>query len=808
MKRHCLLFALLAFITPLHTKAVQHPTIASITVSGNNRIKAETILHRFAYHQDGPFDKRVSKKAIESLYSLGDFSHITIEEEPLEGDDAKVNLFVTVTERPLVSKVHFEGNKVLSDEKLTEITGLTKQTAVDDAKAAYLASKIIAEYKEHDYHHAVVKATLTKHDENNTASLTFVIDEDVATQIHHVSFNGNKAIPGRTIRKYLENSERWLLGALTGAGKYNPQALEIDKERIRMVYAEQGYFTARVTSTDLSFSDDKRALSITFTVNEGPQYTVGSIEIAPDEEVPHRFVRQALTLQPGDLYKQSELHKIMETIKKMYGDYGYIDAYVAPQVIPNEEDNTLAITFHVEKGKKFKLNKLIISGNDITKDHVIRRKIVLEEGALVTQAAMDISKRNVEYLSYFEREGISWKRHRLDSDYINLELNVKEAPTREFTMGLDYGANTNDPNGGLKGAVTTTLRNMMGQGWDTGFVLKGSKSNLSDFSIFVADPHLFNSNISGSINLLYSQAHYDQWHFLHPTPQENTIGVTSRIGMMLPTADRSTSLQLESGMMNISNNAYNKSTGESQYQFKKAHLSDQPRLQTLIDQKLRAGTLYWVGGDIVKDTRNHTTYPSDGYKLSLSTKFSPPLFNSAFSFFKITGDASWYTPLIGSDTLVLGLHAFGGLVGQIGLSDQSKSLIPYRELFHLGGQNSIRGFNWGQAAPSWDYANPLGGTKAVQLNAELIFPFLNNHSMKVHLFYDAGCAWDTPKTDIIRSSMDHIKADKFNMRHTIGIGLNITQPQPLKISFGYKLDRNTKIGETSGEFHIGMNTAF
>jgi outer membrane protein assembly factor BamA len=80
--------------------------------------------------------------------------------------------------------------------------------------------------------------------------------------------------------------------------------------------------------------------------------------------------------------------------------------------------------------------------------------------------------------------------------------------------------------------------------------------------------------------------------------------------------------------------------------------------------------------------------------------------------------------------------------------------------------------------------------------------------MKVHMFYDAGCAWDTPRTSILNQYASSIKSDSFNMRHTIGIGLNITQPQPLKLSFGYKLDRNALIGETPHEFHIGMNTAF
>jgi len=215
-----------------------------------------------------------------------------------------------------------------------------------------------------------------------------------------------------------------------------------------------------------------------------------------------------------------------------------------------------------------------------------------------------------------------------------------------------------------------------------------------------------------------------------------------------------------------------------------------------------------VGLDIIKDTRNHPVYPNDGYHLAFTNKCALPGINKTFAFYKSTMEASWYTPLIGYDTLVMGLHGKVGFVEQIGLGQSTYSKIPYRELFHIGGMETVRGFNPSQAGPSWEYANPLGGKKMVQMNAELIFPFMSNRNMRVHLFYDCGCAWDTAKTPIIRDNMDRIKNDTFHLRHTIGVGINILQPQPIKVSFGYKIDRNKRIGESPHEFHIGMNSAF
>jgi len=783
-----------------------HPTINSITITGNTVIPEATVLHRLPYRTGGIFDQEQSRKAIESLYSLGAFEQIIIEKEVRA--DGSVDLFFTITEKPTLATITFVGNKKLSTKKLEEVINSKNIHAINQESADLLAVKIKKEYKTNDYHDAQVIAHITVDPLNKQrASVTFTIQENNKSLIRTINFIGNTIIPSRTLRAFIQNREQWLFGFLNGAGKFDPAGLEIDKQRIRALYADKGHYAAQVTNAEIKHTQKGTAIDILFTVNEGPCFTIKEIDIAPDPEVPHRFVRRLLTLQPGDTYKQSEVHKMMESIKKIYGEHGFIDAYVSPQIIPDTKTNTIAITFHVEKGTKWKLNRVIISGNESTRDNVIRRQVVLDEGQLITSTAMDVSKRNVEYLGYFDRESVNWKTHRLGGDLLDLELNVKEVPTREFNMGMDFGASQQDPNAGIKGFLSTDLRNMFGQGWDTGFVVKGTKSNLSQFSFHVSDPFLRN-NLSGQFNVNYNKTVYDHWKWVVPAPAEEVVSMVGRLGTRLPTPDRRTNLYVETGIEHITNNAFDSKTKKSKLNIRGADVRDHARLGTLLEQKLQAGTLHWVGMDIIKDTRSHPVYPNDGYRIAFANKCALPGINQTFSFTKSSIDASWYTALIGYDSLVLGLHGYAGIVEQIGLGTREHCAIPYRELFHMGGQNSIRGFNYSQVGPSWDYANPLGGKKAVQMNAELIFPFLSNYNMKIHLFYDAGCAWDTPKTAVIQDNASHIKSDNFNIRHTIGIGLNIVSPQPMKISFGYKLDRNKKIGESPSEFHIGMNTAF
>ena len=225
-------------------------------------------------------------------------------------------------------------------------------------------------------------------------------------------------------------------------------------------------------------------------------------------------------------------------------------------------------------------------------------------------------------------------------------------------------------------------------------------------------------------------------------------------------------------------------------------------MQPIVDRTFQAGTLKWFGLDLVKDTRNHQVYPSAGFKTSLSSRLAPPGLNNQFSFFKWELEGSYYRALINDDSLVLCLHGRGGRINKL-----SETLpVPYKELFHMGGQSTVRGFVWGGIGPAWITGDPLGGRNAIQLNTELIFPLIPDYSMKAHLFYDAGAGWNTPKEGI--PFRQGIKRDKFNLRHTVGFGLNLMKPVPAKIDWGFKLDRKKHEKESPSEFHLSMNYAW
>ena len=255
--------------------------------------------------------------------------------------------------------------------------------------------------------------------------------------------------------------------------------------------------------------------------------------------------------------------------------------------------------------------------------------------------------------------------------------------------------------------------NFLGRGWDIGLQLEANFHKARKASLYFRDPHILDSNVSLMVNGYIKQEEYSQWSSLSSMPIEKTYGGSTGVGFMIPWLASRTEMSVELGAEYIENN-----TNE----LKQSVLgSDKDQLKSIVDRSFQSGDNIWIAANIIKDTRNHRVYPSHGYRALLGMKTAPGGFNNEFSYLKTELEWSWYTPLIGEDWLVLMLHAKGGIVHSV----SKDKTVPYKELFHMGGQDTVRGFSWSGIGPAWkNGSDPLGGRKAIQFNAELIFPLI------------------------------------------------------------------------------------
>jgi outer membrane protein insertion porin family len=231
--------------------------------------------------------------------------------------------------------------------------------------------------------------------------------------------------------------------------------------------------------------------------------------------------------------------------------------------------------------------------------------------------------------------------------------------------------------------------------------------------------------------------------------------------------------------------------------------------QIVLDRRFQDGTLVSLSNSCIQDYRNHPQYPSRGYLWAVNAKLAVPYKDCSFGFFKVEIDTHWYTPLINEYDLIFHLRAHLGFIKQIG-----NHTIPYRELFLIGGPATVRGFNFGQISPQIalvgaqkNLIDPIGGKKAFYLTAELLFPILPDRSIMGVIFYDGGSGWDTPNACEIPKNLP-LRNNNFSYRHAIGFGIRMTNPTPVVIDWGFKLDRRKRSGESASEMHFTASRDF
>jgi outer membrane protein insertion porin family len=772
------------------------PTIKKITVEGNKHVKTEAIVKRLPYKVGEAFDPEKSAQTIKNLYGLGNFRQIKIEREDI--GEKEVNVYVVVDERKLLEGIEFKGNTKIKSKKIRSELKLEKVETIDEEQLSRLSTAIQELYRQENFHLVNVEYSIIDNKESpDKAKILFTITEGKRALIKRIYFRGNKHLPDRKLRTVIFSREDWLLGFADDSGKYNEQSLEMDKRRIEYYYRDYGYLMAKVAGAEVEFSKDNTEIVITFDIREGDKYTVRYISVPGDEIFNENELLPYVTLLQGKPYNQSAMLKSIEALKAQWGEIGYIYADISPQIVPKEETKEVDVTFHVEKGKKMFVNRIDITGNKVTKDRVIRRELEIEEGDLITSKKLKDSKNSVEYLGFFEPGTVNWQIHRRIDDRADLEMKLKEAKTGKANFAVTYGSDKNSASRGVRFSLGVEKGNFLGRGWDIGGGVQTSLHRFKSGSVYFLNPHVFDTDVSTAYSLYVKHDEYETWKSVEPIPVEKIYGGSFGLGFALPIISRKTRAGIEIGAEHIRNNS------------PKARSGLELILQPIVDRTFQAGDLIWFGGSLSQDTRNHRIYPSRGYKVIWSMKAAPPGTNNEFNFVKSEIDWSWYTPLIGENKLVLMLHAAAGLIDRV---SGGKGIIPYKELFHMGGQDTVRGFAWGAIGPSWrTYAseNPLGGRKAVQFNTELIFPIVPDYQMKGFFFYDAGAGWDTPKYGMTsEGEAAFLKKDKFNMRHSVGFGLNLSSPFPAKIAWGYKLDRDKASGESPSEFHLSMNKAW
>jgi outer membrane protein insertion porin family len=768
---------------PIHYEKI----IVDIKVEGNKRVSEEAVLTKIPYAIGQRWHPRYTRTLINNLLEMGYFKQVRVYEE--ESDNpAHMVLVVEVEEKRPLKEVKFEGNKNLSQkdiEKKIKFADIPTIDALDLKKYINAIKKL---YRDRNYHNAKITARLE--DVGESSRLIFTIEEGIPSLVKRVHFEGNKTVSSKTLRGLLFTREDWLLGFMDKAGTYQPDAIEADRQAIENYYQSNGFLQAKVTDVTINEDPETHHIEITFHIDEGKQFTVAAITIPGNEMVSQEQLLAAIPIKVGDLYSKERIRLAIDVLRAVWGEYGYIYADIEPSIEPNEENQTVALSFFSELGDKVQVDKIRFRGNLKTRDKVLRRQLLFEEGDLLTTNKLETSKQRIEGLGYFDQQaGVSWKIIRRDKDHADLDMYVKEVKTGRVDGQIGFGGSPKDlqnPTESFRVAGSISDTNLFGTG--IAFNLNGEASKQERQLLFnITEPYLFDRPIYAALDAAVKRSIYDEFKLTKEEVREQLVSGGLSLGFLAQNYWQ-TRVVFQAGAEGV-------------------HYSPQPEINLndftdpreieefnkILRKRFPSGNFGWLAVQSGQDFRNHPMHPNRGYQWLFQSRIGLP--NQEFGFWKFDLDGSYYTPLIGERDLVLYLHGHAGAVTAF----QGRT-IPFRELYHIGGPASVRGFLFGEIGPMYKGLDSLGAKKAFWLNAELIFPVSPDQSIKGVLFYDGGAGWDTPDADQIAKK--RLKNNRFSYRHSVGFGARILRPTPIKIDWGFKLDKRK--GEKTSQVHLSM----
>ncbi|HJZ24249.1 MAG TPA: outer membrane protein assembly factor BamA [Candidatus Babeliales bacterium] len=771
--------------------------INAIKIHGNISTSKDAIINHIPYKIGEIFDPRKTGTLIRNLYyNLKKFRTVKVMGEVI--DNNYINLHVFVEEKYPLKELKTVGNKKVSEKEIGKKINLEDITSVDPEELKIIANKIKDIYLEKGYHQTEIDTELLI-DDNNRGTAVLTVHEGIAATVKQIHFIGNKSISSKDLRAVALTKEDWLLGFLDKSGNYHPDRLEGDKHFIEQYYQNSGFLHAKVVNIDIDIDPETQNIILTFEIEEGDRYVIDKISAPGTDTVPEQYLLAMLPIRPGMYYSRDGITNSIKRLELIWGDYGYIFAHIEPSIQPNEDEKTVSLSFFSELGDQVYLNKINIRGNTKTRDKIIRRKILLDEGELLTQNRMNASKRNVASLGYFDpREGVNWKIRRLNKEEADLDLILKETKTGHFGAQLGFGGSGADwqsPISGMSVKAELSDTNLFGSGVHLNLSTTYSKDEQTAM-LHVAQPWLFDKPLLGAFDIYHRRPVYDELRHVKTVHQKLTGGSIT-FGCIT---------QSKNQLFHDVNILFSSGVEDIKYDRPAIALLENPleraQYQHILDQEFRPGTFAFVSTKMEQDTRNHPIHTMYGHRWKFATKFAIPTFGNNIGFYKIELDASWFTPLIAEYDLIFRIH------GYFGISAPFKNrTVPFGDLFHIGGQTSVRGFLFGQIGPQF-LGDTIGGAKAFFWNAELVAPITADMNMKAVVFYDGGTGFDNPY--VTNADKKFVTGNNFDYRHSIGVGIRLLQPMPVNIDWGFKIDpRKNKLfpnrSESASEIHFGMS---
>lgn len=759
-----------------------HGDVVEIRVVGAQRVETRAVLGVIETHRGEPLDRDQIRRDIAAIRELRRGESSWFEDIRVDVTRESAGLVVTfeLTERPVITGLSFAVSGGALEDEARDLVGIRPGDLLDRARLEDEVRQLEQLYRDEGYALAEVAYGWADVAEGSV-DLTFEIHPNEVVTVGRVDLVGNAAIDDDELRSIMLTRRGGPLAFLTGAGVFDAADLREDRQRLRAYYYEHGYLATEIGHLEAELSPDGELVFVTVTIDEGPRYTVRSIEWAaehgPSEDLPDDLCRA----RRGEVFRASTVRRDVEAVERHYRDRGYANARVDVETDLDSDAAEVDVVLHLHRGPRVRISRIRIDGNEKTRDAVIRRELQIREADWYNQTAIEQSRRRLEALRLFERIEIrELPSHAPDT--LDLVVEVEERSPIRWGGRFAYGRVSGVTLTGLLGTA-----NFLGRGQTVSAEIRFVYWR-PYFSLGFVEPHLAGSDWQLAWETFTREIPYPDFSRVS---EGFTIGTgrTLPLGLSISALYRLERVRLESR------------TGEA---------TPEERYASLYDSGLTSSLL----ASIAWDMRDNPRLPSNGFLNSASVEWADDLIGSEEEHLELNFISRWYYSPV--DHLILKLNASLGYL----IATNSQQPIRIFERFFLGGPTSVRGFDTFYLSPSSSVAAdssdpgselapiPEGGDKSLFFNFEVQFPIITSIGLHGVGFFDVGNVFseDTPfnlALDLFED--DHARYDQV-LRTAAGFGIRWTGSPfgLLRIDVGFPL--SPLDGESGPVFSIGAGT--
>lgn len=719
---------------------VQNVVVEQVLVRGNRRIPESTIRIWIGTREGDPYNPVQLDRDVRALYAQGHFQDVKVYAE--EGTRGGKIITFEVEERPLLLDIKYEGLKSVQQSTVLEefrkrSVGLSKESQYDAVKARRAAA-VIKELLANEGRPEAKVEPVVERISATAVVLTFKIEEGARFRVAGIEFEGNKVFSSSRLRSEMKLVKQLgLFTTFSSKDIYHKDKLESDLDRLRvLVYADHGYLKARfgeprveevgkVGSWVPLFGHKGQGLKIVIPVDEGRQYTAGEIKVEDNTEFTADEIKAVIGLKKGDVVKgYTVVQKGLDNLKKLYGSRGYIqfNAGFVPDFKDDASDSTkgtVDITFGVEEGKQYTLRRLEFIGNTFTRDNVMRREVLLNEGERYNEQLWDLSILRLNQLGYFDQ---------VKKEDATINTNEKEGQVDLILKVQEKGRQQISFTGGVSGiggsyiGINYSTNNLLGYGEALSFnIATGNLQKVLSFGF--TEPYVRGRPISLGFQLFYQNYQFIGQGFGATTTQDifGTFNGSSLFTQKTSGASVSASAPLSYFAKRFRMGRFIR-LGLA-YSFQTTDIVDpevnrdsDPTNDILVTFRQSGVTQSTVSPSISYNTLNSSLDPTKGTSITLIASLTGGVLGGKVNTIAPTFEYKSFWPLFagreararieaGKPTRTLGMRFLFGHISSFGTPFESNSLsfvggTPLFSRFFLGGEQDIRGYNIRSISPT------------------------------------------------------------------------------------------------------------